>query len=70
MLKKIRPYAIPLIEVNAISDHVIQSACGNSYGDIYEQHLEWAKGSKLNTGGDNIPPHWNELMAPILQGKL
>jgi len=36
MLKKIRPYAIPLIEVNGLSDHMLQSACGNSYGDIYE----------------------------------
>lgn len=36
MLAKIRPYAIPLAELFNIPDDVLQSAIGNSYGDIYE----------------------------------
>ena len=42
LLKKIRPQAIPLIELACITDHTITSAIGNSYGDIYETYLEWA----------------------------
>lgn len=42
MLKKIRPMAIPLIEICGMSDHILTSAIGNSYGDIYETYLEWA----------------------------
>ena len=48
LLKEIRPYAISLIEAYGIQDEVIMSAIGNSYGDIYETHLRWAKDSKLN----------------------
>ena len=70
LLKKIRPQAIPLIELARISDHTITSAIGNSYGDIYETYLEWAKTSKLNDQKDNIPKHFHEYMGPILQGKL
>jgi len=40
LLKLLRPQAIPLIELFEISDSMITSAIGNSYGDIYEQHLE------------------------------
>ena len=36
LLKKIRPQAVPLVELFGISDHVLMSAVGNSYGDIYE----------------------------------
>lgn len=36
MLAKIRPHAIPLIELFPLPDEVIQSSIGNSYGDIYE----------------------------------
>ena len=49
LLARIRPQIIPIVE-NLIphSDNYIMSAIGNSYGDIYETHLEWAKGSKMN----------------------
>lgn len=42
VLLKIRPQAIPLIEMNGYSDAYLVSAIGNSYGDIYETHIEWA----------------------------
>jgi len=51
---------------------VLQSAVGNSYGDIYETHLRWAKESKLNKtkGGDAIPDGYIEYIMPILKAKL
>ena len=70
MLKKIRPQAIPLIELARVSDNTLCSAIGNSYGDIYETYFEWVKNSRLNKGEDNIPDNFLEIMGPILQGKL
>lgn len=70
LLKKIRPQAIPLVELANISDHTLTSAIGNSYGDIYETYFEWSKNSRLNDQKDNIPPHFLEYLGPILQGKL
>jgi hypothetical protein len=46
------------------------SAIGNSYGDIYETHLEWAKNSRLNDNKGSIPDGYMENIMPILQGKL
>ena len=37
--KEIRPYALSIIESFGLPDHMLQSAIGNSYGDIYETHL-------------------------------
>jgi hypothetical protein len=42
ILKKLRPYAIPLIELHDIPDYINVSSIGNSYGDIYETQFEWA----------------------------
>lgn len=39
---ELRPQIIALIESVKISDMFLQSAVGNSYGDIYETHLRWA----------------------------
>ena len=39
---EIRPLAIPIMESVDMPDEMFPSAIGNSYGDIYEQHLEWA----------------------------
>ena len=71
LLKEIRPYAISLIEGYAIPDEVLVSAIGNSYGDIYENHLRWAKDSKLNYTklGDAIPDGYMENVKP-LRGKM
>ena len=69
---RIRPYIIPLMEeCFRIRDNHIVSAVGNSYGDIYEQHLEWAVNSRMNKKNDeNILEGYLELMQPILKGKL
>ena len=48
----------------------MMSAVGNSYGDIYETHLQWAKTSRLNDDKGSIPEGWNEYILPILHGKL
>jgi acyl-CoA oxidase len=71
LLIAIRPYAISLVEGYEVDDHIIQSAIGNSYGDIYETHLRWAKDSKLNHTklGDAIPDGYFENVHP-LKGKL
>jgi hypothetical protein len=70
LLTRIRPQAIPLIELFSHSDNTLTSAIGNSYGDVYEQHLEWAMNSRLNDGKDNIPKDFQKYIGPILQGKL
>ena len=70
--KRIRPYAIPLIESLEYTDNVLLSAIGNSYGDIYEKHLELAKDSRLNhtKAGDAIPDGYMEYIMPILKAKM
>lgn len=70
MLLRIRPLAIPLIESIEIPDESICSAIGNSYGDIYETHLKWAKNSRMNLTKDAIPDGYMEFMMPILKGKM
>ena len=71
-MTQIRPYAISIIEAYGIPDEVLVSAIGNSYGDIYETHLKWAKDSKLNhtKAGDAIPDGYLENIIPILKGKM
>ena len=66
---RIRPHAISIIESLEIPDNALLSAIGNSYGDIYEKHLELAKGSRLNTtkGGDSIPDGYMEYIMPVLK---
>ena len=61
---------IPLVEMNNFSDNYLMSAIGNSYGDIYETHLEWAKDSRMNKTEGNIPAGFHELIMPMLKGKL
>ena len=70
LLKRLRPQLIPLIELLDLTDNMVCSAIGNSYGDIYEQHLEWAKGSRLNDKEGSIQPGIKEYILPILQGKM
>jgi len=69
-LALIRPQAVPLTEIFTVPDEVMMSAVGNSYGDIYETHLQWAKTSRLNDDKGSIPEGWNEYILPILHGKL
>lgn len=67
LLKKIRPQAIPLVELMYSPDIVLPSAIGNSYGDIYETHFEWARDSRLNNEKEgSIIPGFKETILPIL----
>ena len=67
ILKKLRPYAIPLIELHNIPDNLNISSIGNSYGDIYETQLEWAQNSRMNDPKNgSIPKGFNEYLLPIL----
>ena len=71
MLVKIRPQAIPLVELFDFSDDLHPTAIGNKYGDIYETHVEWAKTSRMNDPANgSIPKGFNEYILPILKGKL
>ena len=47
-LEDLKPQALNLAECFEHSDNLLNSCIGNSYGDIYEQQLEWAKASSLN----------------------
>lgn len=68
----IRPKVLQILESFDLPDFYLSSAIGNSYGDIYEQHLEFAKGSRLNKtkAGDAIPDGYMEYMMPILKAKM
>ena len=68
--QEIRPQAINIIESLKVNDNVLQSAIGNSYGDIYETHIEWAKDSRLNKTPGSIPDGFMEHMMPILKAKM
>ena len=49
LIKELRPQLIPLAEIQMFPDEVLPSAIGNSYGDIYETQLRWAKESRGNS---------------------
>ncbi|CDW74570.1 acyl-oxidase family protein [Stylonychia lemnae] len=68
LLQEIRPHMIPLVESLRIPDSILVSSIGNSYGDIYETQLEWAKGSRLNKS--TTIKGFKELILPIVNGKL
>lgn len=66
-IKRMRPHLIPLIESVALPDELLPSSIGNSYGDIYEQQLELAKGSTLNLQDkDGIPSNFETFIKPFL----
>lgn len=70
-LTNLRPYILPICEIFFIPDESLVSAVGNSFGDIYETHLKWAKNSRLNNAAKgSIQDGWEEFMMPILRGKL
>jgi acyl-CoA oxidase len=68
LMVKLRPQMIPFVEAWEMPDHLLVSAIGNSYGDIYETQLEWARNSRLNL--KPVPKGFKEYIAPILTGKL
>jgi hypothetical protein len=59
---------IPLVEAYGYPDEVVPSAIGNSYGDIYETQLRWAKDTRDN--GQDVPAHFETLIKPFMHGKL
>lgn len=69
---ELRPQVISIIESLRYPDNQLSSAIGNSYGDIYETHLKWAKESRLNKtkAGDAIPDGYMEHIMPILKAKM
>lgn len=67
---KIRPSILNIVESIVWSDKSMMSAIGNSYGDIYETHLEWAKNSRMNKTDNAIPDGFLENMMPILKAKM
>lgn len=66
-LTELWPHVLNIIESYFHTDNVLNSAIGNSYGDIYEQQLEWAKNSKLNKKG---VPSFDKYMKPFYTSKL
>ena len=71
VLKELRPQMVNIVETAfPASDEGLQSAVGNSYGDIYETHLRWAKEGRMNQTKDAIPEGFLKYMTPILQAKL
>ena len=67
LCKQIRPVALHLVECYEIDDSILQSAIGNSYGDIYETQFEWAKNSRLNDDKGSIPKGFHEHLLLILK---
>ena len=65
---RIRPFILSIMEALPITDDVLCSAIGNSYGDIYETHLAWARSSRANES--EVPEGFKKYMMPILKGKL
>ena len=47
-IAEVRPQAINLIESIDVPDSTLNSAIGNSYGDIYETYFNNARMSRLN----------------------
>ncbi len=62
-----RPHLIPVIESIALPDGLVPSSIGNSYGDIYEQQMEWALNSAINKEDkDGVPATFETYIKPFL----
>jgi len=62
-----RPHLVPLVETFAMPDEIIPSSIGNSYGDIYEQQLDWAMNSRLNKEDkDGVTANFEPYIKPFL----
>ena len=68
LVRKMRPHLVPLVETFAMPDEIIPSSIGNSYGDIYEQQLDWAMNSRLNKEDkDGVTANFEPYIKPFLQ---
>ena len=65
---KLRPQIVNLCESFYLPDEMTPSVIGNKYGDIYELQLEMAQKSRLNK--DEVVPYFDELIKPIIKGRL
>ena len=65
-LAELRPHMIPLTELNLdeLYDMSHLSSIGNKWGDIYENQLERAMKSRLNSKPK--PDYWDTLVKPIM----
>jgi hypothetical protein len=64
---ELRPQFIPLVEAFDIPDNTLNSAVGNSYGDIYEDYMNLAKRSRLNrNNNDYIPDYLKSTLFPVI----
>lgn len=63
-----RPHALNIVESYFHTDNHLNSCIGNSYGDIYEQQLEWAKNSSFNKPDAN--PGFDKYMKPYYTSRL
>jgi len=58
---------IPLVESFHHSDDILMSAIGNSYGDIYETQLQWARDSRMNR--NKVTPLFDKYLKEMLHAK-
>lgn len=66
-LIELRPMMIPLVESFCYDDNYLQSAIGNSYGDIYETQLQWARESRMNR--NKVTPLFDKYLKEMLHTK-
>ena len=54
-------------QIKEYPDELLNSNIGNFWGDIYDQQLEDAIGSRLNRQDkDGVPPQWEQYIKPFL----
>ncbi len=68
-LVELRPHMVCLTELNLdeLYDMSHLSSIGNKWGDIYENQLEKAMKSRLNS--KQKPHYWETLVKPIMKGE-
>lgn len=50
-----------------MDDNYLMSAIGNSYGDIYETQLQWARESRMNR--NKVTPLFDKYLKEMLHTK-
>lgn len=58
---------IPLVESFSFDDNSVLSSIGNSYGDIYETSLRWAREYPQNK--DKVTPLFEKYIKPMIDAK-
>ena len=66
--KRVRKFAIPLVDAFAIPDFILISPLGKYDGNIYNSYLDAIKNSR--GGSDITPPYWEQIVKPrVWNGK-